>query len=280
MPTIQVRDTETYYEEYGAGQPIVFLHGAGSDHRIWAERARPLADQYRVVVPDVRSHGYTGGMDREAYSFDTYVADLEAVVEALELDRPVVCGLSMGGMIALRHAAQYPDSVAGLVTLGTATPATLSRLEWFQGAVEPTLREGAATVFGPERVAAAMHWIYERIYGEETIGDVAEAERLKADHDPEVPEMSNEEAEKMGAALDDYESLAIDFGAIAVPVLALYGEREFDSMADHAERMAARIPDAEAREIPAAGHNAHVDNPTFVRDAIRTFLRERVDSTA
>lgn len=66
-----MRDTETYYERYGEGPAIVFLHGAGSDHRIRAARARLLDDEFTVVVPDLRGHGYTGATERETYTIDT-----------------------------------------------------------------------------------------------------------------------------------------------------------------------------------------------------------------
>jgi 3-oxoadipate enol-lactonase len=277
MPRVEANGIDTYYEQFGDGPPIVFLHGGGSDHRIWAERAQALADEHTVVVPDLRGHGYTSETDQPEYTIDTYVEDVHALLDELDLDRPVVCGLSLGGMVAQRYAANYPETIAGLVTLGATTPERLSRTMWFTRKVVPTVFERLGRVVGPGRSERAMNRVFERIYGEETVGDIEAAERIKAEYDPEVPELSEAEGEKQMEAVDGFRSLSIDYEDVAVPALLMYGEREFDVMADHAERMADLIPDAEAREIPEAGHNSHVDSPEFVVDAVREFVRERAD---
>lgn len=279
MPTVEVRDTETYYEDHGEGQPIVFVHGAGSDHRIWAERTAPLTDEYRVVVYDVRGHGYTDGGEGE-FGFDDYVEDLHALVAELELEDPVVCGLSMGGMIGFAYAARYPDEPAGLVTLGARTPETFSWTEYAMTRGIPKVMRAASKVVDPDRVEGAFHWVFDRIFGEETGGDIEEAERIQEAYDPDVPELSDEAGEKMSVALDDYAAMDLALDAIAVPTLAMYGELEMAMAAEHAEHVAEQAPDAEAREIPDAGHNSHVDNPEFIRDAIRAFVRERVEPSA
>jgi 3-oxoadipate enol-lactonase len=276
MPTVEADGVETYYEQFGDGPPIVFLHGGGSDHRIWAERAQALADEHTVVVPDLRGHGYTGGTDQPEYTIDTYVEDVHALLDELDLDGPVLCGLSLGGMVAQRYAATYPETIAGLVTLGATTPERLSRKMWFNQNVVPRMFDALGSIVGPERSERAMNWVFERVYGEETVGDIEAAERIKAEHDLGVPEMSAVEGEKQLDAVDGFRSLSIAYGEVTAPALLMYGEREFDVMADHAERMADMIPDAEAREVPEAGHNAHVDSPEFVVDALREFVRERV----
>ena len=70
-------------DERDDGPPVVLLHGAGMDGRLWAETARPLADEYRLVVPDLRGHGRTGGSDREDYSIPLFAEDVRALVDAL-----------------------------------------------------------------------------------------------------------------------------------------------------------------------------------------------------
>lgn len=278
MPTVEANGVDVYFEQYGEGPPIVFLHGGGSDHRIWAERSRALADEYTVVVPDLRGHGYTGGTDLSTYTVDTYVEDVRALIDALELERPVLCGLSFGGMIAQRYAATHPGTISGLVTLGAPTPKTFSWSEWVQRVGLLKLLAVLGRVVDTGRIENALDWLFVRIHGEEAAGDLDKAERLQAEHDPGVPEMSEAEGEKQLSVVTDYTTCSIDYGAISVRALLLYGEREFDGMADHAERMADLIPDAEAREIPDAGHNSHVDNPEFVVDAIREFARRRADT--
>lgn len=274
MPTVRTNGIETYYEEYGDGPPVLLLHGATADHRIWAEQARPLADDYRVVVYDVRGHGRTGGSEREDYSIDLFADDLAALVGALDLDRPAVCGLSMGGMIAQTYAARDPEALSALVSIGADTPEILTRGEWLQRVALWKAVDLVSPVLGSDRVMGAVERGLTLLYGEDANGDLEKAERIQQSHAAEFPEMTDAEEEKLWDALDGHMSMDIDYSAVSVPALLMYGERELDSMRRHAEYMASRIPDAEAREIPEAGHNSHVDNPEFVVAAIREFLAD------
>lgn len=119
MPVIQTNDIETYYEHRGDGPPIVFIHGMFMSTTMWESQMDALSDAYTTIAYDVRGHGYTGGSDRTPYSIDLFAADLDALLDALEIERAVICGLSMGGTIAQAFAAAHPEKVAGLVLADT-----------------------------------------------------------------------------------------------------------------------------------------------------------------
>lgn len=138
--------------------------------------------------------------------------------------------------------------------------------------------EQLSQVFDHERVEAAFDWLYRRIHSEAAVGDLEEAEHLVEEYDPDVPGMDESEGDKQMDVITGYGSTAIDYDAISVPVLAMYGEREMGWMVDHAEHVADSVQGAEARAIPDAGHNSHVDNPDFVTEAVRTFVREHVQA--
>lgn len=273
MPTVQTNGIETYYEEYGAGPPVVFLHGAAGDHRLWAEQARPLADDYRIIVYDFRGHGRTGSSEVESYTMDLYAEDLHDFIESLGLDRPAICGLSMGGMVAQTYAARYPETIAAMATLGTMTPETLAFSERFNDWFYRTF-DILGTIVGRERAEALVHRINQWRYHENSLGDVETAERIQQSHAGEFPEMTESEEEKMREALDAYSSMSIDHASIGVPSLLMYGEYEPKTAARHARFMAAEIPRAETTEIPGAGHNSHADNPEFIVESLREFLAE------
>lgn len=271
MPTVQTNGIETFYEDLGSGRPIVLLHGARSDHRIWADRAAALADEYRLIVPDVRGHGRTGGSERSSYSIPLFADDLHALVTELELERPVVCGLSMGGMIAQVFADRHPDSRSGLCVIGSSAPEILTRGQWVQVAfVLPAVR-AVQRVVDPERVLTGANWVLERIYGEAASGDVDEAERIQRAYDASVPEQDAAERDKVTDALTSYYEVSIDYEAFDVPALVMTGEHEPSMTGRHAEYICEQIPDGERRTIPDAGHHSHVDNPEFVCEAIRAF---------
>lgn len=270
MPTVRTNGIQTYYEEHGDGPPVVFLHGAMSDHRLWAEQLQPLTNDVRVVVPDLRGHGRTGGSETVEYTIGLYADDLDAFITALDLDRPPLCGLSMGGMIAQTYAARSPETISALCTLSATTPELLTRGEWIERRLVPTAIETMAPLLAPDRLYSVVQWINQWRHDETANGDLA-AEEIKRSHAEPFPETPPEEAEKIRSALVSYPDIDVDHGAITVPSLLLYGEREPPPMARHARYMAETIPTADARPIPDAGHHSHVDSPAFVVETLRGF---------
>lgn len=96
------------------GPPIVLAHGLASNSRIWDDVAGLLAERHHVVALDQRGHGLS---DRptDGYTFDKVVGDLLGLVDALNLERPVLVGHSWGGNVVLAFGAAHPDRLRGLV---------------------------------------------------------------------------------------------------------------------------------------------------------------------
>jgi pimeloyl-ACP methyl ester carboxylesterase len=132
MPKVRTDDIETYYERRGSGPVIVFVHGAIVDHSQWTPQLEALSNENTTIAYDVRGHGRTGGSETDSYSIDLFAEDLEAFTTALDLDKPVLCGLSMGGCIAQAYAARYPERIGGLVLADTFTPELLDWRERLQ----------------------------------------------------------------------------------------------------------------------------------------------------
>jgi len=274
MPTAEANGVETYYEAYGNGPPVVLLHGAGMDGRLWAEAARPLGDDYRLVVPDLRGHGRTGGSDRESYTVALFADDVRALVDGLDLDAPAVVGHSMGAFVAFVYAARHTDACAGIATFGGEVPEPLTfgeRVESYR----PALVDALAPVLGRERVKGLLRRVDAWRFDERGRGDPAAIERVHERHGDDVPPMSDAERRKLDAALADYYDASVDYRSVGVPSLHCYGEYEIPRLARHARFMADRLPDGEAREIPGAGHVSMVDNPEFVVGVLRGFLADR-----
>lgn len=273
MPTVRTNDVDTYYERRGEGPPVVFVHGAALDHAQWAPQVEALGDDYTTVAYDVRGHGRTGGSDREAYSIDLFAADLDALVAALDLDRPVVCGHSMGGCVAQAYAARRPDRVGGLVLADTFAPEILGLGEWLQRSVLLRAVIPPVRLLGYERVERAMVWLQERLQGEGISGDYERIERLRA----EGPRMATEEFAKVIRAVAAFDRTDVDHASIAAPTLVLYGEHDASFVRRHAPGLKAEIPNAAVRAIPDAGHASNLDNSDFFTAALREFLT-RIDA--
>jgi len=122
--------TLAFHDSGGPGPAVVLLHGAGADHRTFADQATALAAHgSRVVLPDLRGHGASRPTSTRLTA-PLLVADVEALVAALGLDRPVLVGHSLGGNLAQELVRRTPERYAGLVVLGaTWNTGPLSRWE-------------------------------------------------------------------------------------------------------------------------------------------------------
>ncbi|MFC1878711.1 alpha/beta fold hydrolase [Chloroflexota bacterium] len=102
-----------YYRTGGDNPPVVFNHGAGDDGLCWTHVAKALEKDYDVIMPDARGHGRSASGQGD-YSTEARAADLAGLLQALNLDRPIVGGHSMGADTSLHFAAAYPDHVRGI----------------------------------------------------------------------------------------------------------------------------------------------------------------------
>jgi len=270
MPVVEANGTSTYYEEYGEGKPLVFVHGANSDHQIGAEQLRPLSDEYRLIVYDLRGHGQTEAPTQESYPIDLYAEDLTALIDALELENPVVCGLSLGGMIGYRFAARYPDELSALVTVGAPTPRTFSLRERLYRVEFTKL---ITPLMGNRRVIEGITWAFEQLSSETESVDLDDIERIRESHPCENTETDPSERARMMRGVQAYIGSSVDWYRVDVPVLALYGENE-PFAERHAEHVDSVLDRCRVAEIPDASHNSHVDNPEFIVERIRRFHAE------
>jgi pimeloyl-ACP methyl ester carboxylesterase len=115
MPEVKLADGGTlHYEEHGRGEPVLFLNGLMMATRSWVDHVPLLERHVRLILVDFRDQGRSSGLEA-GYDLTRHVADLEAFLEALGLDRVHVMGLSYGGEVALLHALDHPRRYQSLV---------------------------------------------------------------------------------------------------------------------------------------------------------------------
>lgn len=119
MPHIKTKHANIYYESYGKGQPLVCIGGYTNDHTVWAPLIDHLSGQYEVIVFDSRGAGQTQD-NGEPLSAEIMAQDTIHLIEALQLNKPHIMGLSLGGSIAQTVAAKYPEQIDKLVLLATS----------------------------------------------------------------------------------------------------------------------------------------------------------------
>ena len=117
MSEIRVNGVSLYYEEQGAGAPIVCIHGTGSSAILWAEAAAELAKRGRTIVYDRRGFGRSERPEPYETNVHQHTDDAVALIDALEAAPAIVIGRSQGGEIAVDLAVRYPDRVRALALL-------------------------------------------------------------------------------------------------------------------------------------------------------------------
>lgn len=113
----------------GSGEWLVLLHGLASQAHIWDLVAPHLTDSFRVVAIDQRGHGLSDKPD-SGYDWATIASDLDAILNALKINRAVLAGHSWGGNVAVQYAVDHPDRVSGLVLIDGGFLQIGDRLDW------------------------------------------------------------------------------------------------------------------------------------------------------
>lgn len=151
MPFITVgqentTDIELYYEDHGTGQPVVLIHGFPLDGHSWEKQsAALLASGYRVITYDRRGFGQSS-QPATGYDYDTFTADLNTVLESLDVHEAVLVGFSMGTGEAARYLGTYGSArIAKVAFLGSLEPMLLRSDDNPAGAATADFFQGSPT---------------------------------------------------------------------------------------------------------------------------------------
>jgi pimeloyl-ACP methyl ester carboxylesterase len=266
LPHVASSDgARVFYRTLGDGPPLVLCCASFSTHRHWTHQEAALARSFRVVSWDYRGHGLSEAPERDArYSLAQVVRDLAAVHQAAAGDEPAwVAGLSIGGLVALRYALDFPARVRALVLCNTGP-----------GFKNAEAAQGWQTML--ERAAAKMEEVGLPEY---VRGRRAQAELLglHPDSEPALEALSGILASSVPGltrfarrVAGPVPNLIDELPAVRVPTLVLAGEH--DAAFERASHvLAGRIPGARRVVLAGAGHVLNLDQPdAFVR-AIEEF---------
>src|SRR5215472_13043764 len=125
------RDIDVAWVEWGRGDPLVLVHGLADDHRAWRKTLAWLALERRVIAYDLRGHGQTA-LGAPDGTLSQLAGDLVALLDALDLERPDLCGFSLGGTIVLRAAADHPQRVRRLLPVATSSRVGRVAAPWYE----------------------------------------------------------------------------------------------------------------------------------------------------
>ncbi len=258
---VSVRGVEMAYDEEGRGDAFVLLHGFPFDRSMWREQSEVLSAGFRVIAPDLRGLGETplGGV--AAARMDEMAEDLAALLDALNVERALLCGLSMGGYVAFEFFRRFPHRVRALVLADTRPQAdTDDGKRAREENARKVLREGMRPLVDsmlPKLLSASTR---ERRPGV--------AERVSAMMLAARPEGAAAALRGMAVRRDQTELLS----RIDVPTLVIVGAEDAITPPSDAEAMAAKIDGARLVRLEGAAHLSNVERPEEFNRALVEFL--------
>lgn len=250
------------FDDQGSGLPVVLLHGFPHDRALWAQQRDALSTHVRCIVPDLRGCGESSTVG--PWSMDQYADDIVALLDHLDLAHAVVCGLSMGGYVAMAMWRRHAERIRALVLCDTRATAdtdatraardeliVLARRDGAHAVAERQLKGmlGASTHEGRPQVVEQMRAMMERQPVEGIAGALA-ALRDRPDSRPTV-------------------------ASISVPTLVVVGEEDTLTPVSDAEAMIDLLPafaHARLERIAHAGHASCVERPAAVSHVLAEFL--------
>lgn len=260
--TISVNNLDVSYNDNEQdGVPvIIFIHGFPLNKSMWYTQMSAFKDDFRVISYDIRGHGNTdeGNVD---FSIDLFVRDLIGFMDALKIDKTILCGLSMGGYISLNAIENFPERFNALILSDTScvvdTPEArekrLRSIDSIKGnSMERYADESIEKLFAPESVATK----------------IAEIESVK----DMILKTSKQSIYNTLHALSYRKETCSKLMHINVPTLILVGKEDKITPPDAAQWMHERIKESSMKIIEKAGHLSNLENPVEFNDQLRKFL--------
>ena len=261
MPVVHANGIDINYAESGEGFPLILLHGLSDDLNLWAMTVPALSGKFRTIAFDLRGHGHSSKPDAP-YTMQLLAGDLYGLMEALQIERAHIMGLSMGAAIAQLFATFHPEKSDRLVLLSTFDHADRHLRERCAGLVQ-SLEAGDMAGFFDGAVKL-----------------VVSADFIAAN------QSAMAEAKKYCMAVNSPSALArvisgcMSFDGreytkrITAPALLISGKEDRFTRAALAGEVHRAIPGSQWLVMDGVGHNLLVpDNLPRVLDAVMGFLR-------
>lgn len=250
------------YEKTGSGAPILLGHSLLDSTEMWNRIVPRLSERFELINIDVRGHGHSTSYS----SFDLYdlADDWLAIMDEEGIDRALLCGLSMGGMTAMRVALRAPERVAGLILLDTTADeeTRLNRIQYRLmveivvrlGYLSPIVKIIEKKFFSPETLQKRPHLVEEF------------TDRLAAQEPKQLYPAVR--------AVIERASILQLLGSIEVPTLIIVGEDDLSTPPGCSVRMDRAFPSSRLEILPSTGHLSVVESPDTIAHLIETFCDE------
>lgn len=241
-------------------QSIIFIHGFPLNKSMWENQVEALKLSYRAITYDIRGQGNTnnGG---DVYSIELFVNDLIGLMDALEIEKTILCGLSMGGYIALKAVENNPNRFNALILSDTNCSGDLPETITHRMRTIEIIEEGTVGKYADESL--------KKLFTAESFtANTALVESVRE----MIVNTSKPSLCKTLRALAEREETCSKLNTIMVPVLILVGSDDQITPPEAAQLMHEKIKDSTLHIIENAGHLSNLEKPGEFNNHLKKFL--------
>lgn len=244
---------------------IVFIHGFPFNKSMWDNQMEALNENYRVIAYDIRGHGNTITIKQDDFSIDLFVEDLVSLLDTLKLNKVILCGLSMGGYIALSAVEKYPERFDGLVLCDTQCIADTPEAKEKRMKTIETIKKNGVENYADESI--------KNFFAAESFStkqkEIAAIREI-------IVDTTEESLCNTLIALSKRKETCSKLENIKVPVLILVGKEDKITPPAAALFMHEKIKDSTLSIIENAGHLSNMENPIEFNNQLKKFMQQFV----
>lgn len=255
-----INNLSVFFEGKSSNKTIVFIHGFPYDHTMWNAQIEVLREKYFCVSYDIRGLGESPAGDGQ-FTMESFVDDLEIILNELKLIKPIICGLSMGGYITLRALERMQDRFSAAILCDTRSEADNNEGKLKRAAAIKRINTEGLAPFSKDFITNCFADSFRQNRSEElnkiiekssTFNSVGVKGCLLA----------------MLSRTDTTQFLT----QIKIPTLLICGENDTLTPPSVMKEMFHKIPTSEFAEIKNSGHMTPIENPDEVNKALLNFL--------
>jgi 3-oxoadipate enol-lactonase len=259
-----LNDFTVNYIERGMPQgiPVVFIHGFPFSHEMWGPQFNVMPNNIHAIAYDVRGHGSSDVGDG-LFTIELFVDDLIALLDYLFIEKAILCGLSMGGYIALRTIERHSDRVRGLILCDTKCEPDTDSAKIKRATTMKSIKAEGVRIFSENFVRTIF---MEKTF-ETNPGVVGFIKQIICANSPRGI---------CGTllALASRTDTTSALPSINIPTCILVGEQDTLTPPANAQSMHKLIAGSELHVLPSAAHMSNLENTQDFNDRILTFLKK------
>lgn len=249
-----------FLEGNSKNKSIIFIHGFPYDHTMWKAQIDELSENYFCVAYDIRGLGESPVGDGQ-YTMESFVDDLETIMTKLKLDKPILCGLSMGGYIGLRAMEKMQEKFSAVILCDTRSDADNNEGKQKRAAAIKRINDEGLAPFAKDFITNCYGDFFKQNHKDDF-------EKRIAKSSPFNPVGVKGSLLAMIGRNDTTEYL----NKIKIPALVICGELDALTPPAVMKPLAEKISNSDFVVIKNSGHMSPIENPEEVNEAIKKFL--------